>query len=130
VDNSFAGWAAAQGLDEAHAAPDAVLNPAGIPNLLVYALSGGDPRTATGAILPVPSTVTEEGMKYFCLTFLRNPEAIGVDYVGEYSADLRVGWTTEGVIMEPLDDNYWRIRAPVPMEDGRSQFLRLKVVIP
>jgi hypothetical protein len=139
-DNSFAGWAAEQGLDEAEAAPDAVLNPAGIPNLLVYALSGGDPRTATPDLLPWQEAwdLDDEAEQYFSLIFRRNPNATGIEYRGEFSADLHAGWTTEGVVMESLESDgleepghdYWRIIAPAPRESSLRQFLRLKVVIP
>jgi len=127
VTTGYAAWVAQWGLT--NGAPGAILNPAGIPNLMVYALSGGDPRLASPGILPNPQFVSSGGTNYVSMLFRRNPDAVGVDFYGEYSDELRA-WSTDGALGDLLPGDYMRFRATVPASLRASQFLRLKVLAP
>ena len=124
----YLSWANAWGLSGADADPSAVLNAAGIPNLLVYALGMGNPRTATAEGMPQPEWTSESGANYLSLRVPALPEAL--EYLGEYSEDL-LSWSAEGVTVEPVPpDNELLILAPKSASQASRQFLRLKVILP
>jgi uncharacterized delta-60 repeat protein len=126
----YESWVAVWGLVGPDADPDAVLNPAGISNLLVYALGGGDPRTATPDILPQSEWLGGEDGFYLSLRAPGTTRAQGVEYLGEYSRDLQ-SWTAEGVLTEFVPPgNDLLIRAPRLEPGDTRQFLRLKVLQP
>jgi hypothetical protein len=121
--------------DPAIASGEVVNNGAGINNLLVYALSGVDPRAATRDILPVAYLgLGEAGAKvpaaqHLYLRVPKNPGAAAFcEYIAEFSNDLAGTWSSEGVTKLSEDASHILFRAPLPSSQNIRQFLRLKVL--
>lgn len=108
----------------------AVRNSEGLSNLLVYALSGGDPAAVPSNISPVVQREPDGGTNYLTLTASKFPGA-EVDYRVEYSTTLQA-WATNTNAVTILTNTPTEIkaRATTPWTEEIKQFLRLKVISP
>src|SRR5262249_40214567 len=72
----------------------------GLSNLMEYSL-GNDPRNpADGQAGIQPSTIQVEGGQYLTLTFKRRPNALGLQYIPEVSADNQTWYSDSAHIRE------------------------------
>lgn len=110
-------------------APGVVLNPLGLSNFAVYALTGGDPRSVPASALPVVSRAPDGAETYLTLTAPKNPDATDVEYSVQYSADL-ASWSAAPADVVVISETNTEIkaRAAVPASAGSRQFLRLKML--
>lgn len=126
---SYSSWAhtyftADELLDPAVSGPDAVNGPAGLTNLLKYAL-GLDPGQDGSAALPETTSLGE----HWFFTY-RRPGAIGdIDYHVEVSTDL-INWSATGVTQELiLVEGTWQTwQAQYHAIDGQTVHFRLRPV--
>lgn len=111
--------------------PTQVLNPAGLSNLLVYALSGRDPRSAGRAILPVVARQTFNGGTYLTLKASKYAGTNGVNYIVEFSGDGGRTWRSDTAAVVMVSESPTEIiaRAAVPTTASPRQLLRLKLVL-
>jgi hypothetical protein len=123
---SFQRWSQAW-FGHTNAVPATLLNGHGLSNLMVYALTGGDPRTVGRDALPVIRPEIHNGQTYLTLTAPKYPGA-SVTRSVEYSTDLRT-WKSDPDSVVVLSDTATelKVRAAVPTSAARSQYLRLKV---
>jgi len=111
-----------------------VNNPAGITNLMAYAL-GANPNTATVGALPVGGTASVSGSKYLDLNFTQNSAATDITYTVQGSPDLNT-WST----ISSFSGGEWSPSANVAetsgtttvrdtnsMTSGTKRFLRLEI---
>ena len=129
---SFADWIAASDVPLGqHGELD---TPAGdgVSNLMKYAL-GVPPMASAGTLLPSLTLVEKPGQPpALALVFAKNPDAEGIRYALETSADL-VTWAEADVVTESFGVNavgtaLVRMRESAPSSTTR-RFVRLKVVI-
>lgn len=108
--------------------PNADPDADGIPNLLEYALNGGDPATPNFDILPVSGFLTIDSQQYLALTVNKNPAATGINYTVEVSGDLRT-WNSsnEHTVLVNETPESLVVRDATPLGGSHSRFLRLKV---
>ena len=129
---TFDSWATAAGLSGANAAPTA--NPDGDlqANFDEYVFN-----TNPTASNPAPqngSVVDVGGQKWLALEYRRwaDREAAGVTYTPQ-TGDTLGAWSSAGIIEEidpnaPVIPGSTACRCRVPLGDGKSQFLRVRVV--
>jgi uncharacterized repeat protein (TIGR03803 family) len=88
----------------------AINNPAGIPNLLAYAL-GLDPYTAGANALPIPGAETISGNTYLTVSFVQNALASDVTYTVEASNVLTssTSWTPVSVFTAGAWSPAWNV---------------------
>jgi hypothetical protein len=128
----FLGWLDGYDLPEESSGPNEDPDGDGIPNLLEYALAGGDPETSNANLLPQLSTVEENGEEYLTLTVNKNSAASGLTFHVEACGDLTnwVGGATHvTVISETADQLVVRDNTPISNSNER-RFLRLRVSVP
>lgn len=111
------------------ASPHAIHNPAGLSNLEVYALSGGDPRRSGSDLLPQGRFVaTGAGNQWEWVVpkfGLANRDGIiNLIYEPEATSDIRAGWQKAA-----FADEGNALRVP-SAPSARQQFFRVKVIRP
>lgn len=117
--------------NNAVAGPDAVRNGAGLNNLLVYALGGGNPSAAGVSLCPVVRPEVSGGQSYLTLTADKYRGAIATNLV-EFSTDL-VNWRSSSpadVVVLSETATQLKVRAAVPVAGSPKQYLHLKVLAP
>jgi hypothetical protein len=100
----------------------------GLPNLLEYALAGGNPLVTTAAISPTHGTTTVEEDNFLTIIITKNPDATDISYLVETSTDLATWQTGAGhtvVISDTTTE--LSVRAAAPMTNDTQRFLRLRV---
>lgn len=116
-------WAVLHGFDPA--ADNALDDPDGdgIPNLLEFAL-GLDPRSADSAGVPVAQLDDD----FLTLAISRNPDAVGLRFVPEVSADL-VTWFSGEDSVVVLEDTpaALLVRDAQPLSSTPRRFMRLRI---
>ena len=99
----------------------------GLPNLLEYALAGGDPGVANSGIAPVTSLTTVANQTYLTLTYTRRADTVGLTYAVEAGGDL-AGWSSAGVVVVSDSGNTVVVRDGTPVSaQAPRRFLRLRV---
>jgi hypothetical protein len=111
------------------ALPDAIHNPAGFSNLEVYALSGGDPRSAGSELLPkgqFVATGAGDRWEWVVPKFgLANRDGIiNLVYEPELTSEIGTVWQKAA-----FDDEGDTIRVP-SAPSARQQFFRIKLIRP
>lgn len=104
----------------------------GIPNLIEYALLGGNPGGANTGILPTISTTNIGGNNYLTLNVAKNSLAVGITYTVEVGDDLTTwnsGVDNTFVITDAASSLV--VRDKTPVGGGVSKrFIRLKISLP
>lgn len=102
-----------------------------LSNLLAYAL-GADLPSLSKYLSPVPASVEVDGIRYPAIRFRRRQSATDVSFTAETSSDLAI-WTpsTTPFSVEDHGDGTETvtIRATLPVNLQRTQFLRIKVTL-
>jgi hypothetical protein len=132
----YAGWtfsvfSDAERADPLVSGPLAVLNAAGVPNLLAFAL-GLDPRDPDPARLPELVTVDAGGQSYPALRFKRWKSTPGLTYSLESTPSLQTNaWQSTGITATEVDHGDGSLtvtlRDTSPVNPSGGSFLRLKV---
>lgn len=109
------------------AGPSVVHNAAGLENLLVYALNGGNPATADRSLVPVMRRETVNCQTYLTLTASKFPGA-DVTYQIQASGDLSTWGSSEPADVVTISNSATgiNVRAATPVGQTNRQFLRLK----
>ncbi|MCD8482674.1 MAG: fibronectin type III domain-containing protein [Verrucomicrobia bacterium] len=99
----------------------------GIANLIEYALNG-HPLVADSAVLPIATSVEEDGILYPAYWIEKNPAAADLQYRVQFSHDLRF-WQDAEAAMEIVSDTdeVLLIRAIEPLTDFPQIYFRLLV---
>lgn len=121
----------AEQANEAVSGRGAVRNSAGLSNVLVYALGGGDPDAADASLVPVVQR-EKIGTKYYLTLTAPKYPAADATYLVECSGDLaNWGWSNPAdVVTISEDTTQLKARAATPATEIGKQFLRLKVLAP
>lgn len=101
-------------------------NPSGLSNFMIYALSGGDPRRESAAILPQPLVSLESGVAKHYLTGQINLLAATL-FTPEYAAEPGGPWQIvppSGVTLSP--DGLFMLMPPFTAGNTK-QFMRLRI---
>jgi hypothetical protein len=116
------------------AAPSAVNNASGLPNLLVFALSSGSPFEATNSILPKLGIEDVGGGSYLTMQANKNPEAFGtVTYTVQFSSNLTQAWSAGSPVPVTImtdTPSLLKARSSETAADPKNQFLRLLISMP
>jgi hypothetical protein len=132
----YAGWtfeefSDAERADPLVSGPLAVLNPAGVPNLLAFAL-GLDPPEPAPTRLPELITVDVGGQSFPALRFKRWKSTPGLTYSLESSPSLQTSaWQPTGTTVTEVDHGDGTVtvtlRDSQPLDTTPGRFLRLKI---
>ena len=101
----------------------------GIPNLLEYALSGGDPAQRSMGILPATSLTDVGGNSYLTLTIQKNTTATGITLIAETCGDLAT-WNSSNTVIVSETASTLVVRDAVPVSGSSKRFIHLKVTQP
>jgi hypothetical protein len=101
----------------------------GIPNLIEYALSGGDPAQGGTGILPASSLTNDGGNSYLTLTIQKNTTATGITLITETCGDLAT-WNSSNTVIVSETASTLVVRDAVPVSVSSTRFMRLKVTQP
>ncbi len=101
----------------------------GIPNLIEYALSGGDPAQGGTGILPAFSLANDGGNSYLTLTIQKNTTATGITLIAETCSDLAT-WNSSNTVIVSETASTLVVRDAVPVSGSSTRFMRLKVTQP
>jgi hypothetical protein len=100
----------------------------GLPNLLVYALDGGNPATLGPEVRPLVSAENIAGTNYLTLTATKFRQAEINSIVGHFSTNLSTAWTNAVGLSNAA--SVFKVRAPEPTTNSRLQLLRISVTSP
>ncbi len=110
--------------------PSAVHNAAGLPNLAVYALTGGDPRSTNGLVVRQESGhLTLTAQKYALASYAG---ATSPALVPAMSINLAASWLSGSNVLTTITntDTELKVRCSTPMSEAAAQFMRLEVTQP
>ena len=100
----------------------------GLPNLLVYALDGGNPATLGPEVRPLVAAENIAGTSYLTLTATKFRQAEINAMVGHFSTNLSTAWTNAAGISNTA--SVFKVRAPEPTTNSLLQLLRISVTSP
>jgi hypothetical protein len=100
-----------------------------IPNLIEYALSGGDPAQGDTGILPAVSLANDGSSSYLTLTIQKNPTATGITLITETCSDLAT-WNSSNTVIVSETASTLVVRDAMPVSGSSARFMRLKVTQP
>lgn len=136
VSQEYAGWSRTVFTEVEQAnpgisGPAAVINPAGIPNLIAFALAL-DPHSPDPAKMPQLISVTQGTQTFPALRFRRWKTTPGTTYTLEVAAGLATGdWQAGGIVADSIDHGDGTLtvtlRDTVPTGSTASRYLRLKL---
>lgn len=126
---TYANWIANFPSLAGQTAPNGDPDGDGIPNLIEYALSGGNPAIANTGILPTVSTTKVGGSEYLTLNVSKNSLAVGITYEIEVCGDLTTWDSGVGHTVIITDTaSTLVVRDHMPIGDGiPKRFIRLKI---
>ncbi len=101
----------------------------GIPNLIEYALTGGDPAQGGMVTLPASSLTNAGGNSYLTLTIQKNTTATGITLIAETCSDLAT-WNSNNTVIVSETASTLVVRDAVPVSGSSTRFMRLKVTQP
>ncbi len=101
----------------------------GIPNLIEFALSGGDPAQGGTGILPALFITSDGGNSYLSLTIQKNTTTTGITLVSETCGDLAT-WNSNNTVIISETASTLVVRDAVPLGGSIRRFMRLKVTQP
>jgi hypothetical protein len=101
----------------------------GIPNLIEYALQGGDPTQGGAGIFPTVSLTKEGGDRYLTLTIQKSTTATSITLIAETCSDL-ASWNSSNTVIVSETASTLVVRDALPVSGSSTRSIRLKVTQP